>query len=105
MFSLALKLCQKSNHVQHHHATIITQGGAIVAMGYNHGETHSETNALKKLWPSHRKGVKVYNFRFTKSGKWSMSKPCPNCEKFLRDNGVKVVYYTDNTGELVKMRM
>lgn len=105
MFNVALKLCAKSGHHQHHHAAIVVSGGAIVAMGYNHGDTHAEVHALSKLWPNKRKNVKVYSMRFRKNGTWAMAKPCKNCENFLRDNGVKTVYYTDEAGLMVKMKL
>lgn len=100
-----MKLCKKSTHKQHHHAAVAVVGGAIKAIGYNHGTTHAEVHALQKLWPSERKKVKLYSFRFSKSGKWAMAKPCSNCEQYLRDNGIKTVYYTDNDGEIVKMKV
>lgn len=103
--NLAKKLCQKSGHSQHHHGAIVTVGGAIVSVGYNHGNIHAEVHALNKLWGDHRKDVRVYSFRFTKSGKWAMAKPCPNCEKYMRDCGVRIVYYTDRDGNLTKMRL
>jgi deoxycytidylate deaminase len=102
---LAKRLCKKSTHKQHHHACVVTIGGAIVAVGYNHETTHAEINALKKLWPNHRKNVKLYSFRFSKGGKWAMAKPCIRCEKFIRDSGVKIVYYTDKDGNLERMKL
>lgn len=103
--NLALKLCGRSNHKQHYHGAVVVVGGSIVAMGFNHDKTHAEVQALKKLWPDHRKGVKVYSFRFSKGGQWSMAKPCPKCEAFMRENGVKYVYYTTQTGSMERMRL
>lgn len=102
---MAIKLCQKSHHHQHHHGAIVVAGGAIKAVGYNHGQIHAEIHALKKLWPSERKNVKLYSLRFSKGGKWAMAKPCANCEKFLREAGVKVVYYTTESGNMEKMKL
>lgn len=99
------KLCKKSSHHQHFHAAVVVVGGSIQSVGWNHGKTHAEVKALQQLWPNKRKDVKVYSLRFTKSGKWSMAKPCKNCEKYLRENGVKTVFYTDFTGEMNKMRL
>ena len=103
--SLAMKLCGKSNHKQHYHSAIVVYGGAIVATGHNFNNIHAEVNALKKLWPDHRKGVKVYSFRFSKSGTWRMAKPCLKCEQYLRENGVRTVYYTTETGDMKRMKL
>jgi deoxycytidylate deaminase len=103
--NLALRLCKRSTHRQHAHAAVVVSGGAIVAMGSNIGNIHAEVHALKQLWPDHRANTKVYSFRFTKSGSWAMAKPCPKCEAYMRANGVKVVYYTDRTGKLVRFKL
>lgn len=102
---IAKKICGKSDHRQHHHSTLIVSGGGVIAVGYNKGEIHSEVTALKKLRPLLRQGVTIYNFRFRKGGTFGISKPCPKCEQYLRDNGVKVVYYTDTDGEIKKMKL
>jgi deoxycytidylate deaminase len=103
--SLAKSLCLKSDHRQHHHAAIVTIGGAIKSVGFNKGEIHAEFQALDKIWPNERKGARVYSFRLRKDGTWSTAKPCPKCEQYLRDNGVKIVYYTNAVGVLVKMKL
>jgi cytidine deaminase len=103
--SLVMKLCSRSTHRQHRHAALVFSGGAIKAMGYNHGEIHAEVHALKKLWPDHRKGATVYSFRFTKAGKMAMAKPCAECEKFMRENDVKVVYYSVSNGGMERMKL
>lgn len=105
MLNLALKLCKKSDHRQHHHGCIVTRGGAVVAMGYNRGETHAEVAALKKMWPSERKGTKLWSIRFLKSGRFGMAKPCKNCMKFIIESGVKVLYYTDETGSIIRVKL
>ncbi len=103
--SLAKKLCSKSGHHQHHHGVIVVVGGAIQSTGFNQSVIHAEVQALRKMWPSERKKAKVFSYRFGNNGKWTMAKPCANCEKYLRDNGVKVVYYTNFNGELEKMKL
>lgn len=103
--SLAKQLCSKSNHKSYHHGVVCVSGGAIVAMGHNYNHIHAEVNALKKIWPSERKGIKVYSFRFSKGGKFAMAKPCSRCEAFLRENGVKTVYYTDGAGDMKRMKL
>lgn len=98
MIGLALRLVKKSTHRQHHHAAIITRGGAVVSVGYNKGSTHAEAMALRKCKYKHN--LTLFSFRFTKGGKWAMARPCHKCAKLLE--GVKV-WYTDEQGTLVRM--
>lgn len=104
-FNLAKKLCSQSGHHQHHHAVIVVVGGAIKAMGYNHSVKHAEVTALSKMWPCERKKAKVYSYRWGHQGRFAMAKPCPNCEKYLRQNGIKTVYFTNNDGVLERMKL
>ena len=101
----AKKVCQKSDNIQHFHSAFVVVGGRIQAIGYNVGDTHAEIKALQQLWPSKRRGVKVYSLRFRKGGTWGMAKPCPACEAYMKTNGVKTVFYTDRDGQLVKMKL
>lgn len=94
---LARKLTARSTHKQHHHAAVMTRGGAIVAVGYNRGQEHAEMRA-KRLC-RHPNNLTLYSFRFTKGGKWAMAKPCEDCQKALK--GIKI-YYTNERGELVR---
>lgn len=102
---LALKELKKSHHSFAHHGVVVIRGGNVVAVGFNHGDIHAEVQALRKLWPSERKGTKVVSVRMTKAGKITMAKPCPSCESFLRENGIKKVYYTDPEGAFQEMRL
>lgn len=104
---LAKKVSQKSSHHQHHHAAFVVVGGKIQAIGYNTngGSTHAEVKALQQMWPNKRAGVKVYSFRWRKSGTLGMAKPCPKCESYMRDCGVKVVYYSTSDGQIAKMKL
>lgn len=103
--TIAKREAKKSNHKQFLHSAIVVKGGSVVATGHNRGWCHAEVAALKKLWPSERKGCKIYSFRVTKTGKMAMAKPCKECQTFLRENGVKIVYYTNTKGDMEKMKL
>lgn len=103
-FKLASKVAPKARHAWAYHCAIVVRGGNILAVAANHSETHAEVAALNQLWPSERKGTKVYSIRVSKTGRYAMAKPCPNCERYLRESGVKKVYYTSSTGEMLEMR-
>jgi hypothetical protein len=34
-----------------------------------------------------------------------MAKPCEDCEQFMREAGVKVVYYSVNNGGMERMKL
>jgi hypothetical protein len=98
------KLAAKSTH-QHKHAVVVERGGTILSYGYNVGWNHAEKKALGKLWPDKRRGVTVWSVRVTSGGNWRMAKPCPRCEAYLRENGVKEVLYSTDDGTIARMRL
>lgn len=59
---------------------------------------HAEMNALlrfKRLYPEMRgEDVAIFVYRETKDGKEALARPCPACEKALRDYGITDIYYT-----------
>lgn len=104
-FKLAAKLAPKARHKWAHHVAIVMRGGNIIATSTNYDSTHAEVAALNNLWPSERRGTKVYSIRVSRSGQFAMAKPCPNCERYMRESGVKTVYYTDPNGIMVMERL
>lgn len=39
-------------------------------------------------------GASIYVYRETKDGKPAMSRPCEHCMEFLKDAGIKTIYYS-----------
>lgn len=104
--SMMMRLARtKSGHKAHKHAAIVVRGGAIVAVGVNHDLIHAEVNALAKLWPSEREGTKVFSIRLRRSGTLGMAKPCPECEAYMREAGVKAVVFTNSNGEWETLKL
>lgn len=101
----AIRLSEKARHKCHRHAALVYRGGNLVAQGVNHDEVHAEVQALKKLWPDHRRGTTVLSVRMTRGGKLGMAKPCPECEEYMREAGVKKVVYSDDNGQMQTMRL
>ncbi len=104
-FKRALKSCSDSDHKTYFHGVAVVKGGAITAFSSNYRRIHAEVRALSKLWPSKRNGTKVWSIRITPGGKLACAKPCNNCEKFLREHGVKSVFYTTAIGSIEEMRL
>jgi len=105
MLKLAKKICAKAHHKWAFHAVVVEKGGAIIAVGYNKGYMHAEVAAMSKLWPDKRKGTKIWSIRYTPGGRLGMAKPCPRCESYLRECGVKVVMYSTSEQEVERMRL
>lgn len=103
----AYELAQTSKCRQRHGAVVI-QNGNVVSVGVNkdrnivnnldeshvkaHGSIHAEVAALSKV--ANPKGCVVYVARAMNSGVPGNSKPCPRCEKYLDDAGVRRVVWT-----------
>jgi len=105
---LVARLAAKSQHKNHQHVAIVTRGGAVVSVGYNGGPNgcvHAEAMALGKLWPSERVGTKLHSIRLMKSGRMGLAKPCPECQKLIEESGVKAVFYSDNCGNMVHIKV
>lgn len=105
MTKLIAKTAAKAGHSFAHHVAVVMKGGSIKAIGFNHGTVHAEVTALSKLWPDQRAGCTVWSIRVRKDGSYAMALPCEECTKFLVDNGVRKVYYSNSEGELVRIKL
>lgn len=106
---LAIRIARKTKSRARHkwawHCAVVVRGSNVLAIANNRDETHAEVAALNQLWPSERKGTKVYSMRISRTGRFAMAKPCPDCERYMRESGVKAVYYTDGSGTMNTMRL
>ncbi len=100
----AKKLAKKSTR-KHQHVALVFKGGALLATGYNYNQTHAEVAALKKLWPSKRRGTTVVSLRFSKDGALKDATPCKNCWLFMVEAGVTKVYASNASGIITEALM
>jgi len=77
---------------------VVVSGGRLLSRGFNDytRNMHAECSALIKLWPSNCKGATLYVARLRKEQDWGMSRPCPECQKKIRELGIKEVIFTTN---------
>lgn len=101
----AIKAAHRSTHETFYHGVAIEKGGALLAIGWNHGEIHAEVHAMMRIPPEKRRNLTIWSIRITSTGKLSMAKPCVNCEPFLRQFGVKKVMYSTTNEEILMMRL
>lgn len=90
-------------------------GGRVLSVGINSNRNdpsvigdaqlkysvHAEIAALRAWGGTNLKNATIYVARLGRSGDPMMSKPCENCQKALKEAGVrKVIYTIDNEMEL-----
>lgn len=102
------------------HFSFILDGKKIVSFGHNtkccthplankygywNASIHAELDAIKRFRfkPSELKHCILVNIRFMADNKLGMSKPCPKCQRLLKDFELREVWYSDKTGNFVKL--
>ena len=67
-------------------------------------KTHAEIAAIKKIHPSfdNWEHVEIFIVYKKKDNTFRLSRPCPICEKTIKDLGIKKVYYTNSYGGITK---
>jgi tRNA(Arg) A34 adenosine deaminase TadA len=102
----AIKAARKSTHASFLHGAILMKGSNIKGWGSNRGPMHAEVSALSGVWPSERKGCTLISVRITKGhGVLANAKPCADCEKVLREAGIKKVIYSTSERTLAEMKL
>lgn len=67
---------------------------------YYNPSIHAEIQALNKIkyLDIDFSKVKIYIYRQFKNGSPAMARPCVSCMKFIKDLGIRKIYYTTNNG-------
>ena len=105
LIEIAKKIAFRSTNKNFLHGALIIRNGNILSKAFNHETLHAEYNSLKRLWPNKRRGCEVISIRVTSTGLLAMAKPCQACERFLRDNGIKTVYYSTADRQVARMAL
>ena len=66
---------------------------------------HAEFDCLHKLTLDKCRGCVLFVARITNGGKVSMARPCEICLNLLREYDIRVFYYTDHDGNVVRERL
>lgn len=105
-FKIAAKLSRKKKNKRYFYlgAIGIRSDGVMVKSANGptpepHPESHAEVRMAKKL----DVGSTVYVARVVATGDFAMAKPCRNCERYLKNKGVKTVYYTIANNEFGRL--
>src|SRR5678816_4513466 len=57
---------------------------------------HAESSAIFSLGLDNCYGKDLYVVRVKRDGSTAMAKPCTQCQRLIKDVGIKEVYYTTN---------
>lgn len=121
---MAKEVSKQSNFRQHHLGAVVIYKGSLLASGYNSNKTspmakrynrergfdveascstnsiHAEMAALNKIkyLDIDFSKVKLYIYREHKNGVKAMARPCPACQKMIKDMGIKEIWYTTENG-------
>lgn len=99
------------------HGSVIYKGGRLISCGINRNKYNEDYGIAYKVPPpsvhaeekainialsngNDLKGAIIYVARTSKQGHSAISKPCPKCDKLIRQNGIKKVIYTENDMEV-----
>lgn len=121
-FHWAKEASKQSVYPQHHLGAAVVYKGVLLAVGYNSNKTspvqkeynkqrdfdvdtainslHAECaclNKIRRLNIDFSKAV-LFVYRERKNGKRAMARPCRACMQYVKDLGIKHVYYTTDDG-------
>jgi len=98
--------------------TITDKKGNILSSGYNTYKEHplqsrfkyrpdatgmhAEISALSSVWKEDLSNAILFVFRKPRSKVGHQSRPCSGCMKAIREKGIKIIYYCDKNGNIIK---
>lgn len=109
---LAIKASRFGVHSTYQVGAVIVAKNRVLATGFNHQTKthpmirsvdphktlHAEIHALIRCGRGCLTGATVIVYRETRSGTMAMAKPCPACQKLLKDHGVSSMVYSTPNG-------
>ena len=86
---------------------MVSKGRSIFKKSHTKSRTifngiHAEFNCLHGVDPDKYRSCTLFVARVTPSGTISMARPCEGCLELLRECGIRVFYYTDYNGNVVR---
>lgn len=109
----AVKAAQKSKD-RFRLGAVVLNGRKVISTGHNkrkthaffhsrygHHHLHAECDALLKA----HKGDTLVVVRLHKNGKLACSRPCDSCMDYIRDFGIKKVFFVNHKSEVVSIRL
>lgn len=121
-FNLAKNASSFSDYKDHHLGAVLIYKNKVISVGWNSTKTspiqkkynalrgynvenannslHAEMSAILKIkdLDIDFSKVKLYVYREHKNGVKALARPCPACQKMIKDMGIKEVWYTTENG-------
>lgn len=125
-FNMAKELSKFSENSRHMHlGAVAVLNNKVISRGFNKNKTdplqakyskylgideskivfkssiHAEIDCLKKIYNDKDipwSKVKIYVYRSLKTKDYGLARPCVSCMQFIKDLGIRHVYYTTNIG-------
>lgn len=117
-FKAAKAVSEMSDYPKVHIGCVVTNGHRIISSGFNSRRSHPLQKRLNKerfsadsthllhaesaaLIPLLGKDIdwkkcNIYIYREYKDGQKALARPCPSCQKLIRELGIRHIYYTGN---------
>jgi deoxycytidylate deaminase len=100
---------------QHRVGAAVYQGNRLISVGWNVLKTHPDSGTwgnyqhaefacLAGQYKYDLVGSLIYVVRLTRGGNLGISKPCPECRKWIKACGIKRVIYIGSDGQPVEER-
>ena len=102
IFRLAKNVSKNSDH-RYKMGSVIVKNGKPLSVGFNQIKSnpnapylglHCEQHALQNCGKENLKGCSIFVYRENRVGDPAMAKPCKNCQKILKENGFRWMYYS-----------
>jgi len=112
----AKDVAMNNGHV-FHLVAILKRGKHIVRYGTNSSKTHPRFGRVYSAGPREvhslhaemdvlrfaKPGDDLIVLRYKANGNLSMAKPCSECQRHIKEAGIRRVHYSDWSGDVVKM--
>src|SRR3990167_2701416 len=115
-FELARRTSRFSDHRHHKMGAILINKNRVLNTGFNSVSTHprspnkwfsthAEFSALLGIEAYKIRGASIYVVRSTITMPWATSKPCNECEIFMRKMGIRRIYYIDDQNKFATEKL
>lgn len=101
--AVAQQHIDRCNHPWAYHVALMVRKSRIISIGINYAWNHAEEDAIGKCPAGLRKECVLYSIRISKGGKVSNAKPCKECQELIEREGIQLVMYSNELGNIVQL--
>lgn len=119
-FRIALTMAKKSEYRPYKIGACLMRGSRVISGGFNQIKTHpitrrfenhyitglhAEMHACVGVNEKNLKGADIYVIRARRDNTIGLAKPCSICQCFLRELGIRRVYFSNNDGSFSNIKL